>query len=180
MSRIGRQPIIVPQEVNVTIDGSVVNVAGPKGNLSQNLIVGISVEQKDGVLLLTRPDDEAINRSNHGLMRTLIYNMVIGVTNGFSKKLELNGVGFKVANSATGLKFSLGFSHDVEYTLPDGVTATIDNNLITISGINKQQVGQAAAEIRSLKKPEPYKGKGIKYLDERILRKSGKSGKEKA
>jgi large subunit ribosomal protein L6 len=179
MSRIGKKPIKIPSGVTVEVNDNFIVVNGPKGSLEQFLIPGIMFEQVDDVLNVTRVDDEASTRANHGLVRSLVNNMVEGVTKGFDRKLEINGVGYKVANSPTGLKLSLGFSHDVDYKLPEGVSATIDGNIITIKGISKQVVGQAAAEIRSLKKPEPYKGKGIKYSDERIIRKSGKSGKEK-
>ncbi len=179
MSRIGKQPIAVPSGVTITVDKQEVTVAGPKGTLNQTVLDGISVAQQDNELLVTRANDEAQNRAKHGLMRSLINNMVIGVSEGFTKKLELNGVGFRVALAGNGLKFHLGFSHEVNFELPQGVSASIEQNVITISGIDKQQVGQVAAEIRALKKPEPYKGKGIKYVDERILRKSGKSGKDK-
>jgi large subunit ribosomal protein L6 len=179
MSRIGKQPIKIPAGVTVTVNDTDIVVTGPKGTLEQFLIKGINFEQVDDVLNVIRVDELDVTRANHGLVRSLVNNMVEGVTKGFDKKLELNGVGYKVANSPTGLKLNLGFSHEVNYKLPEGVSATIDGNLITIKGINKQVVGQAAAEIRSLKKPEPYKGKGIKYVDERIIRKSGKSGKEK-
>ncbi len=179
MSRIGKQPITIPPGVTIAIDDKNIVVTGPKGTLEQFLISGINFDQADGVLNVTRVDDEAVSRANHGLVRSLVFNMVEGVTKGFDKKLEVNGVGFKVANTNNGLKLNLGFSHDVNYQLPDGVSATIDGNIITIQGISKQAVGQAAAEIRSLRKPEPYKGKGIKYVEERIIRKSGKSGKEK-
>jgi large subunit ribosomal protein L6 len=179
MSRIGKKPIQIPAGVTVEVNDQFVVVTGPKGSLEQFLIPGINFEKVDDVLNVTRINDEAGTRANHGLVRSLVSNMVEGVTKGFDRKLEINGVGYKVANSPTGLKLSLGFSHDVDYKLPEGVSATIDGNIITIKGISKQVVGQAAAEIRSLKKPEPYKGKGIKYTDERIIRKSGKSGKEK-
>lgn len=179
MSRIGKAPIVIPSGVNVDITPEIISVTGSKGTLTQFTMPGIVVVQEDAQLIVTRVDDEAIHRSKHGLMRTLVDNMVTGVSKGFEKKLEINGVGFRVAMAGADLKFNLGFSHDVTYTLPQGVTATIDQNIVTISGMNKQQVGQAAAEIRALKKPEPYKGKGIKYVGERILRKSGKSGKEK-
>ncbi len=179
MSRIGKAPITIPSGVSVDITPENITVTGSKGTLTQFTMPGIIVAQEDANLLVTRVDDEAIHRSKHGLMRTLIDNMVIGVSKGFEKKLEINGVGFRVAMVGADLKFNLGFSHDVTHTLPQGVSATIEQNIVTISGMSKQQVGQAAAEIRALKKPEPYKGKGIKYVDERILRKSGKSGKEK-
>lgn len=180
MSRIGKQPITVPSGVNVTIDDNEVTVNGSKGSLKQSRLSGIDIKQEGEIITVSRESDDAQYRARHGLMRTLINNMVVGVNTGFSKKLELNGVGFRVAQAGTGLKFNLGFSHDVVYEIPQGITASIEGNVITISGISKQQVGQVAAEIRALKKPEPYKGKGIKYVDERIIRKSGKSGKEKA
>lgn len=179
MSRVGKLPIKVPSGVTITVDPDFITVAGPKGTLKQFVMPGITVKQEGDEVLVTRANDEAVLRSKHGLMRTLVSNMVTGVTQGFSKKLEINGVGYRVAAQGVDLKFNLGFSHDVIFKLPQGTTAAIEQNTITISGIDKQQVGQVAAEIRALKKPEPYKGKGIKYADERILRKSGKSGKEK-
>ena len=179
MSRIGKLPVVVPSGVTITVDPSNVTVTGPKGTLSQFMMDGITIAQEDGTLTVTRINDEAPNRAKHGLMRALINNMVAGVTTGFSKKLEINGVGFRVALAGTDLKMNLGFSHEVVYHLPQGITALVEQNTITISGISKQQVGQVAAEIRALKKPEPYKGKGIKYVGERIIRKSGKSGKDK-
>ncbi|HKU18442.1 MAG TPA: 50S ribosomal protein L6 [Candidatus Saccharimonadales bacterium] len=179
MSRIGKLPITIPSGVTITVDPDFVTVAGPKGTLKQFTMPGVAVAVTDGQAVVTRINDEAINRSKHGLMRTLVNNMVVGVSQGFEKKLEINGVGYRVVMQGADLKFNLGFSHDVIYKLPVGVTAKTEQNVITVSGIDKQQVGQVAAEIRALKKPEPYKGKGIKYADERILRKSGKSGKEK-
>lgn len=179
MSRIGKAPIELPSGVAVTITDDLISVSGSKGNLSQFTMPGIKVTQTENTLVITRVDDEAIHRSKHGLMRSLVQNMVTGVSQGFTKKLEINGVGYRVSLAGEGLKLNLGFSHDVNYKLPQGVSAAVEQNIITITGIDKQQVGQAAAEIRALKKPEPYKGKGIKYVDERILRKSGKSGKEK-
>ena len=140
---------------------------------------GVTVAVDGDTATVTRADDEAEHRAKHGLMRTLVNNMVVGVSQGFNKQLEINGVGYRVAMQGTDLKFNLGFSHDVIYKLPQGITAAVEQNKITVSGIDKQQVGQVAAEIRALKKPEPYKGKGIKYADERIRRKSGKSGKDK-
>lgn len=179
MSRIGKLPIAIPSGVTITVDPDFVTVAGSKGTLKQFTMPGVTVKVEDSQAVVTRDNDEAINRSKHGLMRTLVSNMVIGVSEGFSKKLEINGVGYRVNLQGSDLKFNLGFSHDVIYKLPQGVTATTEQSTITVSGIDKQQVGQVAAEIRALKKPEPYKGKGIKYAGERILRKSGKSGKEK-
>ncbi len=178
MSRIGKQPIDIPSGVSVTADDSFITVNGSKGSLSQFTMPGIKVIPDDKQIIVSRVNDEAANRARHGLMRSLIANMVKGVSQGFEKKLEINGVGYRVAAQGTDLKFNLGFSHDVIYKIPQGIQVGIEQNILTISGIDKQQVGQVAAEIRALKKPEPYKGKGIKYVDERIIRKSGKSGKE--
>ncbi len=179
MSRIGKLPIQIPSGVTITVDPDFVTVTGSKGTLKQFTMPGVTVEVKEGEIVVTRDNDEQANRAKHGLMRTLVSNMVIGVSQGFTKQLEINGVGYRVQPQGTDLKFNLGFSHDVIYKLPQGITATVEQNKITVAGIDKQQVGQVAAEIRALKKPEPYKGKGIKYSDERILRKSGKSGKDK-
>ena len=179
MSRIGKLPIDLPSGVTITVDDDNIVVTGPKGTLNQFTMPGVKVNVDGSVVTVTRENDEAINRAKHGLMRSLVNNMVVGVSQGFSKKLELNGVGYRVALAGNALKFNIGLSHEVTYKLPEGVTATVEQNNITISGISKQQVGQIAAEIRALKKPEPYKGKGIKYADERIIRKSGKSGKDK-
>jgi large subunit ribosomal protein L6 len=178
MSRIGKLPITIPSGVTITVDPDTITVSGTKGTLTQFTMPGINIKQEDNQVIVTRIDDEPTNRARHGLMRSLINNMLQGVSNGFSKKLEINGVGYRVALSGSDLKMNLGFSHEVVYKIPAGITATVEQNTITISGISKQQVGQVAAEIRSLKKPEPYKGKGIKYSDERIIRKSGKSGKD--
>lgn len=179
MSRVGKLPIQIPSGVTITVDPDFVTVQGSKGTLKQFTMPGITVKQEGDEVLVTRASDEQMLRAKHGLMRTLVSNMITGVSQGFSKKLEINGVGYRVAAQGTDLKFNLGFSHDVIFKLPQGITAAIEQNTITVSGIDKQQVGQVAAEIRALKKPEPYKGKGIKYAGERILRKSGKSGKEK-
>jgi len=179
MSRIGKLPIDIPSGVTITIDQDFITVAGAKGTLKQFTMPGVTVAQENNQIIVTRINDEPKNRSKHGLMRTLVSNMIVGVSTGFSKQLELNGVGYRVALAGNGLKFNIGFSHEVNYALPTGVSATVEQNLITVSGIDKQQVGQVAAEIRALKKPEPYKGKGIKYVGERIIRKSGKSGKDK-
>jgi large subunit ribosomal protein L6 len=178
MSRIGKVPIQIPSGVTVEVDNDFITVNGPKGSLSQFTMPGINVAVDEGQVLVSRVNDEAQNRARHGLMRSLVYNMVSGVSQGFEKKLEINGVGYRVQPQGADLKFNLGFSHDVIYKLPSTVQAKVEQNNITISGSDKQQVGQIAAEIRALKKPEPYKGKGIKYADERIIRKSGKSGKE--
>jgi large subunit ribosomal protein L6 len=178
MSRIGKQPIDLPGGVTITVDDSKITVSGSKGTLEQFTMPGVKVAQRDNLVVVTRENDEAANRARHGLMRSLVNNMVQGVSQGFEKKLEINGVGYRVAQQGAGLKFNLGFSHDVIYNVPAGINVAVEQNIVTVSGIDKQQVGQVAAEIRSLKKPEPYKGKGIKYADERIIRKSGKSGKE--
>lgn len=179
MSRVGKEPIKVPSGVNVVIDNEFITVNGTKGSLSQFTMPDITVTQQGDELIVTRANDEPKTRSKHGLMRALVQNMVTGVSEGFEKKLEVNGVGFRVALAGQDLKMNLGFSHEVIYSVPAGVAAKVEQNVITISGISRQQVGQAAAEIRALKKPEPYKGKGIKYVGERIIRKSGKSGKDK-
>jgi large subunit ribosomal protein L6 len=179
MSRIGKLPIAIPSGVTITVDDAKVTVAGSKGTLEQFTMPGITVKQEGEELIVTRANDEPKIRAKHGLMRALLNNMVVGVSQGFSKKLEINGVGYRVAQQGADLKLNLGFSHDVIYKVPAGITTAVEQNNITVTGISKQQVGQAAAEIRSLKKPEPYKGKGIKYEGERIIRKSGKSGKDK-
>ena len=179
MSRVGKLPIQIPSGVTITVDPDFVTVAGPKGTLKQFTMPGIAIAQEGDQVIVTRANDEPKIRAKHGLMRALLNNMVTGVSAGFSKKLEINGVGFRVAQQGANLKFNLGFSHDVIYAVPAGITTTIEQNTVTVSGIDRQQVGQVAAEIRALKKPEPYKGKGIKYADERIIRKSGKSGKDK-
>ena len=179
MSRIGKLPITVPSGVTITVDDAFVAVNGPKGSLKQAMLDGINIVVDGNVATVTRANDEAELRAQHGLIRSLLQNMVTGVSTGFSKKLEINGVGYRAMMNGSNLKFNLGFSHDVDFKLPAGVTATVEQNVITVAGIDKQQVGQIAAEIRSLKKPEPYKGKGIKYVDEHITRKAGKSGKDK-
>lgn len=177
LSRIGKLPIEIPSGVTITVDSGDVTVKGPKGELQQFITPAVTVDIKDGVLTVTPKDDSKIARSQHGLMRALINNMVTGVTQGFEKKLEVNGVGFRVNGGGQNLEMSLGFSHPVKYQAPEGVNLTVNKMEITVNGISKQQVGQVAAEIRSLKKPEPYKGKGIKYADEVIIRKAGKTGK---
>lgn len=180
MSRVGKMPVIIPEGVTISVDGSVIKVVGPKGNLEAPLLGGITIAVEGGIAEVKRASDEALQRARHGLMRAILGNMVVGVSQGFEKKLEINGVGYRVLAQGADLKFSLGFSHDIDYKLPDGVSAVVEQNVITISGIDRQKVGQSAAEIRAFKKPEPYKGKGIKYQGEHILRKSGKSGKETA
>ena len=179
MSRVGKLPIAIPSGVTITIDDHEITVAGAKGTLKQFTMPDITVKQEGDQLIVTRASDEPKIRAKHGLMRSLLNNMIAGVSQGFSKKLEINGVGYRVALAGADLKLNLGYSHDVIYKVPAGVTAAVEQNTITVSGVSKQQVGQAAAEIRALRKPEPYKGKGIKYEGERLIRKSGKSGKEK-
>ncbi len=179
MSRVGKLPIVVPSGVTITIEPEQVTVAGSKGTLTQFTMPDITVTQEGQEVIVSRANDEPKIRAKHGLMRALLNNMVVGVTQGFSKKLEIVGVGYRVAQQGTDLKLNLGFSHDVIFKIPTGITTAIEQNTITVSGISRQQVGQIAAEIRALKKPEPYKGKGIKYEGERIIRKSGKSGKDK-
>lgn len=178
MSRVGKMPIPVPSGVTFEIKDGLAIVKGSKGELSQPILNGVSVTQDGDTLVVSRTSDDRYIRANHGLMRSLINNMVEGVSKGFEKQLEVNGVGFRVALQGQLLKLKLGYSHESEYSLPEGINAAVDQNKITVSGIDKQQVGQVAAEIRALKKPEPYKGKGIQYVGERIIRKSGKSGKE--
>lgn len=177
MSRIGKLPVAIPSGVTITVDSSAITVKGPKGELTVPHLSDVTVTQEDAAMIVTRKDDERIAKAQHGLQRSLLNNAVEGVTKGFEKKLEVNGVGFRVAMSGADLEMQLGFSHPVKYKAPEGVQITTNKMEITVSGIDKQAVGQAAAEIRSLKKPEPYKGKGIKYAGEQILRKAGKAGK---
>lgn len=179
MSRIGKLPIEVPAGVNVTIaEGNVVTVKGPKGTLTRTFDTAMSIVLEDNQVVVTRPNDLKRNKSLHGLTRTLVSNMVEGVTNGFNKVLEINGVGYRAAKQGKKLVLSLGYSHPVEMEDPEGITSAVEGNKITISGISKEQVGQFAAEIRFKRPPEPYKGKGIKYVDEVIRRKEGKTGKK--
>jgi large subunit ribosomal protein L6 len=177
MSRIGKLPISIPSGVTITVDSSVISVKGPKGELTVPHLSDVTVKAEDGTAAVTRKDDERIAKAQHGLQRALLNNAVVGVTEGFEKRLEVKGVGFRVATSNNVLDMSLGFSHPVKYTAPSGISLTNDKMIIIVNGIDKQQVGQVAAEIRSLKKPEPYKGKGIAYVGEQILRKAGKAGK---
>lgn len=177
MSRIGKQPIEVPSGVTITVDSDTITVKGAKGELTVPHLSHVDVKLDDGILTVTRENDEKVAKSEHGLQRALLNNAVEGVTKGFEKKLEVNGVGFRVATSNNELDMALGFSHPVKYKAPEGITVTNDKMVITVAGIDKQKVGQVAADIRALKKPEPYKGKGIKYVDEVILRKAGKAGK---
>ncbi len=178
MSRIGKVPVPVPAGVDVSIDGAVVTVKGPKGTLSHTVPAPIAVAQSDGTLVVTRPDDERISRSLHGLTRTLLANLVTGVTEGYTKKLEIVGTGYRVTAKGSDLEFALGFSHPVTVPAPDGITFTVESpTKLSVSGIDKQQVGEIAANIRKLRKPEPYKGKGVRYAGEQVRRKAGKAGK---
>lgn len=178
MSRIGKMPIAIPSGVEVKVDGDVVTVKGPKGELTHTIAAPITVAIEEGHVLVTRPDDERDSRSLHGLTRTLIANQIIGVTEGYSKDLEVVGTGYRVAAKGQGLEFALGFSHPVFVEPPAGITFEVEGNTkLTVRGIDKQAVGEAAANIRKLKKPEPYKGKGIRYAGEVVRRKAGKAGK---
>ncbi|MDR2063234.1 MAG: 50S ribosomal protein L6 [Candidatus Nomurabacteria bacterium] len=178
MSRIGKLPIAIPSGVTITVGDDAISVAGGKGTLSVAKQPDISVAVADNQIVVTRKDDEAPSKAKHGLQRALLNNAVTGVTKGFEKKLEINGVGFRLSGGGQAIEMALGFSHPVKYQAPAGVQLGVNKMEITVSGIDKQLVGQVAAEIRSLKKPEPYKGKGIKYAGEQILRKSGKAGKK--
>ncbi|MDE6030060.1 MAG: 50S ribosomal protein L6 [Oscillospiraceae bacterium] len=180
MSRIGKKPITVPAGVDVKIDGSVVTVKGPKGSLTKEFNNIISIKQEGSEIIVSRPDDENISKSLHGLTRTLINNMVVGVTEGFKKELEINGVGFRCQKNGKDVVMNLGFSHQVTVSDTDDVKLEVPApNKIIVTGIDKQKVGQYASEIRGKRPPEPYKGKGIKYVDEVIRRKEGKAGKGK-
>ncbi len=175
MSRIGKLPITIPTGVTVTLSGQAVDVKGPKGALSLTAHSHVQVHQENDILTITvsNPDLQS-DRALWGLTRMLVANMVIGVTTGYEKKLEINGVGFKAAVTGKSLHLNLGFSHPIDFPIPEGTTIAVDKNIVTISGIDKQLVGETAATIRRMKKPEPYKGKGIKYIDEVIRRKAGK------
>jgi large subunit ribosomal protein L6 len=179
MSRIGKLPIAVPSGVDVAIDDAKVTVKGPKGTLSHTVAAPIIVERNDGVLDVKRPDDERQSKALHGLTRTLINNMVVGVTEGFEKKLEIVGVGYRVLSKGpTQLEFQLGYSHPIVFDAPEGITFSVDGpTKLGVAGIDKQLVGEVAANIRKLRKPEPYKGKGVRYAGEHIRRKVGKAGK---
>ena len=179
MSRIGKLPIAVPSGVDVAVQERLVTVKGPKGTLSHTVASPITVEQSDGVLEVKRPDDERESRSLHGLTRTLINNMVVGVTEGYEKKLEIVGVGYRVLSKGpTQLEFQLGYSHPIIFDAPEGITFTVEGpTKLGVVGIDKQLVGEVAANIRKLRKPEPYKGKGVRYAGEHIRRKVGKAGK---
>ena len=180
MSRIGRVPVPVPTGVDVDINGAVVTVKGPKGTLTHTVAAPIEVVRDEaGALVVTRPDDERASRSLHGLTRTLLSNLVIGVTEGYVKKLEIVGTGYRVTAKGSSVEFALGYSHPITVEPPAGIEFTVEGNTkLTVSGISKQAVGEVAAQIRKLRKPEPYKGKGVRYEGENVRRKAGKSGKK--
>ena len=179
MSRIGKMPIAIPSGVTVNVaENNTVTVKGPKGELKRTLPAMLTIRSEDGQLKIERPDDEKQTKAYHGLTRALINNMVVGVTDGYSKTLEINGVGYRAAKQGKKLTLSLGYSHPVEMEDPEGISTEVKDNQIIVSGISKEAVGQYAAVIRSKRPPEPYKGKGIKYADERIRRKVGKTGKK--
>lgn len=178
MSRIGRLPIDVPAGVTVKVDGQAVTVSGPKGELGLTVANPIEVRLEENQVLVTRPDDERASRSLHGLTRTLINNQIIGVTQGYTKGLEVVGTGYRVTQKGSAVEFALGFSHPVTVEPPAGITLTVEGNTkLTVSGIDKQAVGEVAANIRKIRKPEPYKGKGVRYAGEVVRRKAGKAGK---
>jgi large subunit ribosomal protein L6 len=179
MSRIGKLPIEIPQGVRIDIKDSVISVTGPKGALSRSIVEGVALEMSDKALVVKRNDDSISARSAHGLTRTLINNMVVGVTKGFETALEINGVGYRAEAKGDVLNLSLGYSHPINFQLPSGITVEVDKmTKVLVKGIDKELVGQTAAKIRSFRGPEPYKGKGIKYAGEAILRKAGKTGKK--
>jgi len=178
MSRIGRLPITIPAGVDVKIDGRAVAVKGPKGELSLTIASPIEASVEEGTVVVTRPDDERESRSLHGLTRTLIANQIIGVTQGYSKGLEVVGTGYRVQAKGSNVEFALGYSHPITVEPPAGISFAVEgNNKLTVNGIDKQAVGEVAANIRKLRKPEPYKGKGVRYAGEVVRRKAGKSGK---
>ncbi len=177
MSRIGKLPIQIPSGVTITVADDAITVVGPKGQLVVPHLSDVTVAIEEGNAVVTRKDDERIAKAQHGLQRALLNNAVEGVTKAFEKKLEVNGVGFRVSGGGREIELALGFSHPVKYAAREGIELVVEKMTITVKGIDKQLVGQTAAEIRSLKKPEPYKGKGIKYADETIIRKAGKAGK---
>ncbi|MGE0442421.1 MAG: 50S ribosomal protein L6 [Gemmatimonadales bacterium] len=177
MSRIGKRPVTVPKDVTVTLKGNKISVKGPQGELSRDIHPAMKLAFENGIITVNRPNDLEANKALHGLSRTLVANMVEGVSKGFEKTLEIQGVGYKAETTPTGLTLSLGFSHPVKYAAPAGIKMAVENNtVVKISGPSKELVGQVAAEIRSIRKPEPYKGKGVRYQGERIRRKAGKTG----
>ena len=178
MSRIGKLPVDIPAGVTITVGDKDITVAGPKGTLQVPIQNNTTTKVEENKIVVTRKDDEPDSKAWHGLQRALLQNAVIGVTKGFEKKLEINGVGYRLSGGGREITMALGFSHPVKYNAPEGIELKTDKMEITVSGADKQKVGQVAAEIRALKKPEPYKGKGIKYVDEHIIRKAGKAGKK--
>jgi large subunit ribosomal protein L6 len=178
MSRIGRLPITVPSGVDVTIDGRTVTVKGPKGTLTRDLHPDIAVSREDGTIVVTRPTEQKLHRQLHGLTRTLVNNMVVGVTDGYRKGLEITGVGYRAALNGKKLTLNLGYSHPIEIEPPEGIAFEVENpTRLAVVGIDKELVGQVAAQVRATRKPEPYKGKGVRYAGEYIRRKAGKAGK---
>ena len=177
MSRIGKIPVEIPAGVDVNINGQDVSVKGPKGTLTMSVASPITAKVDGSTVVVSRPDDERESRSLHGLTRTLIANMVEGVTNGYSKVLEIQGTGYRVNQKGAGLEFQLGFSHPVNVEPPEGITFKVEGNRVTVEGISKEQVGEVASNLRKIRPPEPYKGKGVHYLGENIRRKVGKAGK---
>ena len=178
MSRIGRKPIAVPAGVDVKIDGTTVTVKGPKGTLTKSFHKDMIIKLEGNEIIVERPSEDKLHKSLHGLTRTLVSNMVEGVTTGFSKSLDIEGIGYRAQKQGKNLVMNLGYSHPVEMEDPEGLESTVDGNIIVVKGIDKEKVGQYAAEIRDKRRPEPYKGKGIKYVDETIRRKVGKTGKK--
>jgi large subunit ribosomal protein L6 len=176
MSRIGKNPVAIPEKVNVGINGSVVTVKGPKGELTYEFTSHVTIEQKDSSVVVSPVDQSKLSRSLWGTTRTIISNMISGVSTGFVKSLEFNGVGYKAVVKGSQVELNLGYSHPIVYDLPEGISAKVEKNVIHLSGCNKEILGQAAAKIRSFRPPEPYKGKGVKYTTETIIRKAGKAG----
>ncbi len=176
MSRIGHVPVEIPEKVELVMDNDLITVKGPKGELQEKVNLRMNIDIEDDQIVVTRPTDSKADRSTHGLTRSLIINMIEGVTNGFKKELELKGVGYRAVKKGNNLELQVGYSHPVLVEPKEGIDFEIDGNKIIVKGINKQLVGQVAADIRSIRKPEPYKGKGIKYVDEHIRRKEGKTG----
>ncbi len=176
MSRIGKLPVAIPKGVSVELAGSLIKVKGAKGELRRRIHPEMSVSIEEGEIKVTRPSDERKHRSLHGLTRSLIHNMVKGVSEGFEKSLEIRGVGYKAESTKTGVRLIVGYSHPVDYTAPEGIQIAVENNIVKVHGIDKETVGQVAAELRKVRPPEPYKGKGIRYVDEQVRTKAGKTG----
>ncbi len=176
MSRIGKVPVTLPDKTECKVNGAQVSVKGPKGQMEYTFTDNVKIELKDNTVIITPVDDSKLSRSLWGTTRTLISNMVVGVSAGFERKLEINGVGYKAAVKGNIVEFNLGYSHPINYELPKGIAANVERNVVTLSGCNKELLGFVASKIRSFRPPEPYKGKGVKYVEERIIRKAGKSG----